>query len=76
MKKSYTPETIPAGYEVCGIGAAPEEDSLVVMSSEAIRKLRKPRLLRRLFSGPTEITGTGSAPGSSDIVDKELLKHL
>lgn len=76
MKKNYTPGNLPAGYEVCGIGAAPEEDSLVVMSSEAIRELRgKPGFFASLFSGPYELSGTGSNPMESDLTIQELVER-
>jgi len=77
MKKNFTRETLPANYEICGIGAAPEEDSLVVMSSEAIHKLRKnkPGFFANLFSGPYELCGTGASAEESGIVDQELIER-
>jgi hypothetical protein len=79
MKGKFTLENLPLGYEVCGIGAAPEEDSLVVMSSEAIRKLRKnnnkPGFFANLFSGPYVLSGTGSDPMESDFVVQELVER-
>lgn len=79
MKANFTLNEIPAGYEVCGIGAAPEEDSLVVMSDEALSKLRvkkeKPGFFKSLFSGPYELSGTGSDPMESDFIDQELIER-
>lgn len=76
MRKNYTPETIPQGYEISGIGAAPEEDSLVVMSDEAIRKLRsKPGFFRSLFSGPYELSGTGADYMESGFMIQEMIER-
>jgi hypothetical protein len=78
MKGKFTLNELPDGYEICGIGAAPEEDSLVVMSSEAIRKLRttnKPGFFASLFTGPYILSGTGSAPMESDFVVQELVER-
>lgn len=77
MKKNYTHETLPADYEICGIGAAPEEDSLVVMSSGAIQKLRnsKPGFFAKLFSGPFELCGTGASSEESGFIDQELVER-
>jgi len=75
MKSKITLQNMPEGYEVCGIGASPEEDSLVVMSSEAIRKLRKPGFFSRLFSGPVEIAGTGASPMESDFIDEAFVRR-
>jgi hypothetical protein len=79
MKTTFTLQQLPEGYEVCGIGAAPEEDSLIVMSSDAIRKLRAAKrrsgFFAGLFSGPYEITGTGSDPMESDFIDQELVER-
>jgi hypothetical protein len=74
MKQNYTTNNIPEGYEICGIGAAPEEDSLVVMSDEAIRKLRKstPGFFASLFSGPYELSGMGADSQESDFVIQEV----
>jgi hypothetical protein len=70
---------LPEGYEVCGIGAAPEEDSLVVMSAEAINELKtkieKPGFFSKLFSGPYELSGTGSNSMESDFVVQELVER-
>jgi hypothetical protein len=79
MKEKFTLNNLPAGYEVCGIGAAPEEDSLVVMSSEAIRKLRKTNnkqgFFANLFGGPYVLSGTGSDHMESDFVVQELVER-
>lgn len=77
MRKNYTLETLPDGYEISGIGASPEEDSLVVMSAEAIKKLRnkKPGFWSNLFSGPYEIVGTGASSEESGFIDQELVER-
>jgi hypothetical protein len=77
MKRNFTLETLPEGYEICGIGASPEEDSLVVMSAEAIKKLRKskPSFWSNFFSGPYEITGTGASSEESGFIDQELVER-
>lgn len=76
MAKNFTLENIPEGYEVCGIGAAPEEDSLVVMSDEAIRKLRgKKGFFRSFFSGPYELSGTGADYKESGFMIQEVIER-
>jgi hypothetical protein len=79
MKRKFTLNKKSDGYDVCGIGAAPEEDSLVVMSDEAINKLREKRqkrgFLSNLFSGPYELSGTGCNSMESDFVDQELVER-
>lgn len=76
MAKNYTLQDIPAGYEICGIGAAPEEDSLVVMSDEAIRKLRGKRgFFRNMFSGPYELSGTGADYKESGFMIQEMIER-
>jgi hypothetical protein len=76
MKEKFAHTKLLGDYEICGMGAAPEEDDLVVLSDEAIRKLRgKPSFFERLFSGPYEISGTGINPDESDFVIQELVKH-
>ena len=76
MAKNYTPQNIPDGYEICGIGAAPEEDSLVVMSDEAIRKLRGNKgFFRNIFSGPYELSGTGADFNESGFMIQEIIER-
>lgn len=77
MKRNITLKELPEGYELSGIGAAPEEDSLVVMSNKAIEQLRhqkeRSHFFANLLSGPYELSGTGSDPMESDFIDVELL---
>lgn len=76
MKRNYTIDNIPDGYEICGIGAAPEEDSLVVMSDEAISKLRnKPGFFSSFFSGPYELSGTGADYKESGFMIQEMIER-
>jgi hypothetical protein len=76
MNKSFTSKNIPLGYEICGVGASPEEDSLVVMSDEAIKKLRsKPGFFKSLFSGPYELSGTGADYKESGFMIQEILER-
>lgn len=76
MTTNFTRQHMPEGYEICGVGAAPEEDSLVVMSDEAIRKLRgKPGFLRRWFSGPYELSGTGADYKESGFMIQEMIER-
>lgn len=76
MNKSFTSNNLPSGYEICGIGAVPEEDSLVVMSDEAIKKLRnKPGFFKSLFSGPYELSGTGADYKESGFMIQEILER-
>jgi len=76
MKQHYTKDNLPEGYEISGIGAAPEEDSLVVMSDEAIEKLRKKNgFFQNLFSGPYELSGTGADSTVNDFTIQEMVER-
>jgi hypothetical protein len=76
MKTNYTTRNLPDGYEMSGVGAAPEEDSFVVMSGEAISKLRnRPGFFRSLFSGPYELSGTGADHQESGFVIQEMIER-
>lgn len=76
MNKNFTTENIPEGYEICGVGAAPEEDSIVVMSDEAIRQLRRKNgFFRSWFSGPYELSGTGADYKESGFMIQEILER-
>ncbi len=76
MNKSFTLNEIPSGYEIHGVGASPEEDSLVVMSDAAIKKLRsKPGFFKSLFSGPYELSGTGADYKESGFVIQEVFER-
>jgi len=77
MNKSFTLNNIPAGYEICGVGATPEEDSLVVMSNESIKKLRKskPGFFKSLFSGPYVLSGTGADYKESGFMIQEMIER-
>lgn len=76
MSFNSTRKHIPDGFEICGVGAAPEEDSLIVMSDEAIKKLRGgPGFFRRLFSGPYELSGTGADYKESGFMIQEMIER-
>jgi hypothetical protein len=76
MNQNFTRNNLPKDYEICGVGAAPEEDSLVVMSDDAIKKLRgKPGFFRSLFSGPYEHSGTGADYKESGFMIQEMIER-